>query len=166
MKNEINADFKFLEIPSGEDVLGFLGSEGIREYGMERGHFHNLMEISVCRWGSIYIKPSAFLAEIYQEEGRKCRKYVEEAEQKPFMKSRKEIPDLAEEINLIMNQLRVKDYQYHNCIRGLLFAMLMEIIKINHRDYEDLENKTVYNQRHPLFLMRLSSDLCLQQMVL
>ena len=51
MKNEVNADFKFLEIPNGEDVLGFLGSEWIREYGTERSHFHNLMEISICRWG-------------------------------------------------------------------------------------------------------------------
>ena len=187
MKNEVNADFKFLEIPNGEDVLGFLGSEWIREYGRERSHFHNLMEISICRWGfgnvildkksypfkegdvlvvprnyphniintpgekafweSIYIKPSVFLAEVYREESRKCKKYIEEAEQRPFVKSRTEVPNLSEEINLLMNQLRVKDYQYHNCIRGLLFAMLMEIIKINHRDYEDPESKTVYSQR-------------------
>ena len=59
MKHKKDAEFKFLEIPNGEDVLAFLGSDCIREYGRyengikkDRMHFHNLLELGICRWGS------------------------------------------------------------------------------------------------------------------
>lgn len=58
MKEDKDTEFKFLQLPNDEDILAFLGSNNIREYGIfkngkkeERLHFHNLMEIAVCRWG-------------------------------------------------------------------------------------------------------------------
>lgn len=183
MKNKMNADFKFYEIPNGEDVLALLGSEWIREYGVDekgkaisKNHFHNLMEIGICRWGTgeiildkkrypykkgdvtvvpknfphatvnkrgeksfweyIYIRPSVFLEKIYKGEVRKRKKVTEELEYRPFIKGQIEVPGLAAEINLIMDQLRMQEYEYRSCVKGLLFALIMEIVKINHLDNE------------------------------
>ena len=179
MKNKMNADFKFYEIPNEEDVLAFLGSEWIREYGVDekgrpisKNHFHNLMEIGICRWGTgemvldkkrypykegdvtvvpknfphaivnkpgeksyweyLYIRPSVFLEKIYKGEVRKRKKITEELEYRPFIKGQNEVPALASEINLIMDQLRMQEYEYRSCVKGLLFALIMEIVKINH----------------------------------
>lgn len=51
-------EFCYYEIPSDEDVLALLGAENIRNYGYNkkgeaafRKHFHNLLEIGICRWG-------------------------------------------------------------------------------------------------------------------
>ena len=192
MKNEKNAEFKFLEIPKGEDILAMLGSAYIKKYGwddsgkqIERNHFHNVMEIGICRWGtgevvldkkrypykkgavmvvpqnypheiysthgeesfweSIYIKPSVFLEKVYKKDARKSNRYAQEAESRPFLKEREEILPLVTEINLVMDQVRVQAYGYRECIKGLLFALLMEIIKINHMDKEKPEYGEKYS---------------------
>ena len=51
--------FQYLKIPYGENILTLLGSECIKAYEVTKsekneykGHFHNLMEIAVCRSGS------------------------------------------------------------------------------------------------------------------
>lgn len=186
MRNEVNVDFKYIEIPYGEDVLALLGSDYIREYGVDengkvsgRKHFHNVMEIGICRWGSgeiildkkrypykkgdvlvlpknyrhaiisekneksfweyIYINSSGFLEKMCMNETRKKERFAKAAEQRAFVKSREDVPGLAAEIDLIMNQFRVREYEYQNCIKGLLYALLMEIIKINHQDSEKPE---------------------------
>lgn len=58
MKEDRKTEFKYLEIPNGEELLALLGSSNIREYGIYKDgrkteylHFHNLMEIAICRWG-------------------------------------------------------------------------------------------------------------------
>lgn len=51
------------------------------------------------------------------------------------MKDREEVIDLVGEINLLMNQFRVRGYGYRECVKGLGYALLMEIIKINHMDH-------------------------------
>lgn len=189
MKNERNTEFKFLEIPNGEDVLALLGSEGILEYGVdengkriEKNHFHNLMEIGICRWGTgeivfdqkrypyrkgdvtvipqnyphrvhslggeksfweyIYIKPAVFLEKVCKGEMRKRNRYREEAEYRPFIKRREDGACLTAEIDLIMDQFRVRDYGYRDCVKGLVFALLMEIVKLNHIDNEKPEFDT------------------------
>lgn len=183
MKNELNVDFQYLKIPYGENALAMLGSEWIREYG-DREHFHNLMEIGICRrgtgkiiidkkrylynrddviviprnfshtivsdpgeksfWEFIYVKPAAFLEKVYKNQVRNRERFIEEIENRPFVKKKGEAPNISTEINLIMDQFRVKEYEYQNCIKGLVFALLMEIIKINHKDYDKPEfNKKV-----------------------
>ena len=46
-------ELRFYEIPQGEPVLALLGEEWNRVYGHDSPymHFHNLMEIGVCRNG-------------------------------------------------------------------------------------------------------------------
>lgn len=187
MNQKINADLKFLELPNNEDILAVIGSDGIREYGAfkndkksDKAHFHNLMEIGICRWGKgevylehkwypyksgdiivipknyphainsygeksfweyIYIKPSAFLEAICKENSRKRSRYIDAIECRSFIKSREKIQDLEGMINLIMNQTRVQAYGYRECIRGLIYALLMEIVKINHIDQNKPEFK-------------------------
>lgn len=64
MEQKKSAQFCYYEIPAGEEVLALLGAEYIRDYGHEeRGeysagkHFHNLMELAICRsgQGEIYL---------------------------------------------------------------------------------------------------------------
>lgn len=186
MKNEMNTDFQYCKIPYGEDVLAVLGSDGIREYGADkkgeisrRQHFHNLMEIAVCRWGIgevmidgrsypyeqgdimvipqncshtivsrkstksfwefLYIKPSVFLEICYPEGNRKKERFLQDVEYRPFVKKGGDAACLIAEIGLIMDQFRLKEYEYQNCVKGLLFAVLMEIVKINRKDSEKPE---------------------------
>ena len=65
----MSIEFQYLKVPYGENVLALLGSEWIQEYGLEKNtkedkeeHFHNLMEIAVCRMGSgdVYIDHERF----------------------------------------------------------------------------------------------------------
>lgn len=44
---------RYYELPEREPVLALMGPEWMRVYGNEPEnlHFHNLMEIGVCRWG-------------------------------------------------------------------------------------------------------------------
>ena len=44
---------RYYELPEREPVLALMGPEWVRVYGNEPEnlHFHNLMEIGVCRWG-------------------------------------------------------------------------------------------------------------------
>ena len=177
----MSIEFQYLKVPYGENVLALLGSEWIQEYGLEKNtkedkkeHFHNLMEIAVCRmgtgdvyidherfeyqkddviviprnfshtiishpgekslWECIYLNPSLFWENCNNVEARKKTKLLEEIEYRPFMKSKKDAEILITELNLIMNQLRVKEYEYKNCIEGLLLALFIEIARINHKD--------------------------------
>lgn len=47
-------EFRYYEIPEDESVLALLGEDWIREYGkhIKYLHFHNLMEIGYCHWGT------------------------------------------------------------------------------------------------------------------
>lgn len=65
----VSMEFQYLKIPYGENALTLLGSECIKEYGMgehtkedKKKHFHNLMEIAICRMGTgeIYLDDEKF----------------------------------------------------------------------------------------------------------
>lgn len=49
-KKKQEMEFRYYEIPQGEQVLALLGNSWIREYGNDtpNQHFHNLMEIGYC----------------------------------------------------------------------------------------------------------------------
>ena len=174
----MSAKFQYLKIPYGDNILTMLGSEGMIdcEQSTEMNHFHNLMEISICRmgsgivyidnekfeykkddvlvvpknfshaiyccpgeksfWESIYLKPSAIFERFPGMEPRKKEKLLEEIEYRPFFKTKKEAQVLVSELDLIMDQYRMKEYEYKNCTNGLLAALLIEISKINHKDLE------------------------------
>lgn len=194
MKAKKDAEFKYLEIPNDEDILALLGSDYIMKYGeYENGikkdqmHFHNLMEIGICRWGSgeislnkksypytagdvivipanfshainslgetsfweyIYVKPATFLERFFDGDSRKRIRFVEEIEFRPFIKHKEHVLNLETELNLIMKQARLHDYGYKESIKGLLYALLMEIIKINHADRMKPEIKEVQEPQH------------------
>ena len=52
-KQKETVELRFYEIPQGEPVLALLGEEWNRVYGHDNFylHFHNLMEIGICRKG-------------------------------------------------------------------------------------------------------------------
>jgi len=52
-KKKTEIEFRYYDIPRGEQVLALLGREWIREYGtdLDRLHFHNLLEIGYCIYG-------------------------------------------------------------------------------------------------------------------
>lgn len=174
-----NSEFYYREIPNEEDVLALLGAEYIQYYGAaEKGefsarrHFHNLLEIGICRqgvgtvmidgkryeyeagcvvmipksiphviisqegeksfWEYIYVNPAVFLEKKVHVGNRDRNLYLDLIELHPFFKEKDEVPFLASEINLIMDQMRTQGYGYRQCIRGLLYALLMEIVKINY----------------------------------
>lgn len=65
----MSMEFQYLKIPYGESALALLGSEWIKEYGLgedvkecKKTHFHNLMEIAICRMGTgeIYFEHEKF----------------------------------------------------------------------------------------------------------
>lgn len=53
-KQKEKVEFRYYEIPEDESVLALLGEDWIREYGkhIKYLHFHNLMEIGYCHWGT------------------------------------------------------------------------------------------------------------------
>lgn len=52
-KKKDTLEFRYYEVPQNEPLLALLGEEWIRIYGREKVHlhFHNMMEIGVCRDG-------------------------------------------------------------------------------------------------------------------
>ena len=58
MSNISKIKLEYYQISSGEDLVAKLGSVGIRNYGRDRfeketprNHYHNLLEIGICRKG-------------------------------------------------------------------------------------------------------------------
>ncbi|WP_124065916.1 AraC family transcriptional regulator [Clostridium sp. E02] len=53
-KQREKVEFRYYEIPNGEPVLALFGEGWIREYGrhVKYLHFHNLMEIGYCHFGT------------------------------------------------------------------------------------------------------------------
>ncbi len=52
-KKKDTVEFRFYEVPQGEAALVLCGESWVRTYGHEdfRLHFHNLLEIGICRYG-------------------------------------------------------------------------------------------------------------------
>ena len=52
-KKKDTVELRFYEVPQGEAALVLYGEAWVRTYGHEnlRFHFHNLMEIGICRQG-------------------------------------------------------------------------------------------------------------------
>lgn len=182
-------EFRYLKIPYGENLLVRLGQKQIEEQKkmeleFSKEHFHNLMEISICRqgqgeiyaghreyiykrgdvliiprdfshaiiskseensfWESVFLDPSMFLEMRYKTETKKKEQLLEEIELRPFLKSKQEEPALIKEVDLIMDQYRLQEYGYQECVWGLVYALLMEIVKINRKDYQKPEFENAY----------------------
>lgn len=53
-KKKPPAEFRFYEVPQGEEVLALMGQKWIQLYGenIDWLHFHNLLEIGLCHYGT------------------------------------------------------------------------------------------------------------------
>jgi hypothetical protein len=51
-------EFRYYDLPQKEYVLALLGEKWVRKYGdgITYLHFHNLMEIGVCRTGKAHLR--------------------------------------------------------------------------------------------------------------
>lgn len=98
----------------------------------------NLSHVIISRegeksfWEYLYINPMQFLEKRYRIGNRELNLYQELLEQPLFLEDTSKIPFLPTEVNLIMDQVRTQEYGYRQCIRGLLYALLMELVKINY----------------------------------
>lgn len=168
-RKKTEARFYYRSIVNNEVVLALLGRECIQEDSSKK-HFHNLLEIGVCRkgkgeilterqklsysegtivviptnevhmirstqdddfWEYIYIHPESVIAQVNDlRRDRNLMKYL--VGNQVIVKSKEEALFLSDEIELLMNQMRVKEYGYCQCVWGLAYTILMEIIKINH----------------------------------
>lgn len=142
-----------------------------REYGRENSskmHFHNLMEVAVCRfghgniitekqkysykegtiviipaniphaveenkdekslWEYLYLNPVVFMQQSGINE-RQRKAYFVQAGECIIVKQKEDAAFLEAEINLLMDQIRVKEYGYQQCVCGLIYTLLMEMIK-------------------------------------
>lgn len=181
---------EFYQIPAGEDIIAILGNNGIKEYGVDgkmitTNHYHNLMEIGICRqgcgtilfkhrkcaysegtvivvpenyphniinvckeksfWEFIYLNPTEFLNEYYEK--REVEKFIAKINRN-YLKMQKDelkITLFVRELECLMDQIRIQDYGYKNCIKGLILTLLMEIVKINCSEMNEQEYKEVTN---------------------
>lgn len=51
MEQKIKVEYRYYEIPEKDLVLALLGEEWVRSYGLDYLHFHNYMEVGICRYG-------------------------------------------------------------------------------------------------------------------
>ena len=51
--NKPRINYRYYELPEGELVQAITGEDWVCTYGTyaEDVHFHNVMEIGICRWG-------------------------------------------------------------------------------------------------------------------
>lgn len=104
---------------------------------------HNIVSTSGEKsfWEFVYINPKEFLKEHFEK--REIERMIKKINTRAILQKKEEIPLFSREIECLMDQIRIKDYGYKNCVKGLIFTLLMEIIKINAQDYwiEEPEKK-------------------------
>ena len=169
-KKTKTAEFYYRSIQDNEVVQAFLGTDNKHEEPSKK-HFHNLMEVGICRrgngeilinnrkysysegtimivpanevhavidakdessfWEYIYINPFHVLNQTdILKRDRKLSPYF--ADDYVLVRNRENALFLQDELNLLMNQMRVKEYGYYQCVWGLTYVLLMEIAKIRH----------------------------------
>ena len=85
-------------------------------------------------WEFIYVDTMEFLLNAKFRK-RDAQRFFNRIESSPIKRQREEVPLLARELDCLMDQIRVQDYGYRNCVKGLLFTVLMEIVKINSDEF-------------------------------
>ena len=66
---------------------------------------------------------------------RDAQRFRNRIESGPIKRQKEEVPLLVRELDCLMDQIRIQDYGYRNCVKGLLFTVLMEIVKINSDEF-------------------------------
>lgn len=176
-KKKDTIELRFYEIPQNEYVLALLGENWIRDYGHDEVnlHFHNLMEIGMCRsgtgqlvldeekfpyqsamvsiiphnyphvtisnakegpsfWEYLFFDPVQILAEMYPENELLQRDVYELINQKAIFVHEWENRNIALLVKMIMEEMRGVRPHYNDCVKGLLFALVTEIVRMNEQN--------------------------------
>lgn len=175
-------ELRFYEIPQNEYVLALLGENWIRNYGHDEVylHFHNLMEIGVCKsgtgelvldeeklpyqpamlsiipnnyphvtmsnstegpshWEYLFFDPVQIVAEMYPENELLQREMLEKINRKAFFVHEWEYRNLSLLVKMIMEEMRNPRAHHTDSVRGLLYALVTEIIRMNEQDARQSE---------------------------
>lgn len=85
-------------------------------------------------WEFIYVDTMEFLLSAKFRK-RDAQRFQNRIESGPIKRQKEEVPLLVRELDCLMDQIRIQDYGYRNCVKGLLFTVLMEIVKINSDEF-------------------------------
>lgn len=175
-KKRDTIELRFYEIPQNEYVLALLGENWIRDYGHDEVnlHFHNLMEIGVCRsgtgelvldeekfpyqsamvsiiphnyphvtisnakegpsfWEYLFFDPVQILSEMYADNKLLQREIYELVNQKAIFVHEWENRNIALLVKMIMEEMRGRHPHYNDSVKGLLFALVTEIVRMNEK---------------------------------
>lgn len=179
-------ELRFYEIPQNEYVLALLGENWIRNYGHDEVnlHFHNLMEIGVCRsgtgelvldeeklpyqsamlsiipnnyphvtisnnkegpshWEYLFFDPVQVVTEMYPENELLQREMLEKINRRALFVHEWEHRNLSLLVKMIMEEMRNPRAHYIDSVRGLLYALVAEIIRMNEQDERQSEQKVL-----------------------
>lgn len=108
---------------------------------------HNIMSNDKEKsfWEFLYIDTLEFLKNVSFGE-RDTQRFASRIESHPIKRQKEEIPLFIRELDCLMDQIRVQDYGYRNCVKGLLYTLLMEIVKMNADEFasEKMRDTAVY----------------------
>ena len=150
-KQKETVELRFYEIPQGEPVLALLGEECNRVYGHDNFylHFHNLMEIGICRKGEgeliinehtytyrtnsvTLIPPNIPHTTISNGMVRNSWEflYVDVNHVMEEMYG-SEYPEIAEIVNAIIREEKKQSPYYRQVITSYLHALVYEMFRLN-----------------------------------
>lgn len=176
-KKKDTVELRFYEIPQNEYVLALLGENWIRDYGHDEVglHFHNLMEIGVCRggtgelvldeekipyqsamvsiiphsyphvtisntkegpsfWEYLFFDPIQMIAEMYPDNELLQREMLEKINHRALFVHEWENRNAALLVKMIMEEMRGMRPYYTDSVKGLLSALVTEIVRMNEQN--------------------------------
>lgn len=108
---------------------------------------HNIISTSKekCFWEFIYLNPIEFLSEYYEK--REVERFITKINRTHLKMQKDELKAtlFVRELECLMDQIRIQDYGYKNCIKGLILTLLMEIVKISNAEMNEQEDKEITN---------------------
>lgn len=183
-KKKDTIELRFYEIPQNEYVLALLGENWIRNYGHDEVslHFHNLMEIGVCRsgtgelvldeeklpyqsamlsiipnnyphvtisnsqegpsfWEYLFFDPVQIVTEMYPGNELLQREMLEKINRKALFVHEWECRNLSLLVKMIMEEMRQPRAHHTDSVRGLLYALVTEVIRMDEQDTLKVEQE-------------------------
>lgn len=185
-KKKDTIELRFYEIPQNEYVLALLGENWIRDYGHDEVslHFHNLMEIGVCRngtgelildeerlpyqpamvsiipnnyphvtmsnvkegpsyWEYLFFDPVQVITEMYPGNELLQKELLQKINRKALFVHEWEYRNLSLLVKMIMEEMRGLGSHHTDSVRGMLYALVIEIIRLNEQDKLKTEQQKV-----------------------
>lgn len=94
-KKKDTVEFRYYEIPQGDAALVLCGESWIRVYGHEEFHlhFHNLMEIGICRYGAgdLYLDPKSVVDKLFPDNPIYQKEIIDTLNRAPMITERGKI---------------------------------------------------------------------------